>query len=812
MQKPIDVFISYARRDESALRELISHLAPMQRQGILRAWHDRELEAGARWEEEVRERLEAAQLILLLVSADFIASPSCWDVEMERAMARHAAGSARVIPILLRACDWKGAPFGHLAALPDNERPIQGRADRDEAWTDVALGIRAALEKNEKSDKKRPRAQSHRPIYPDAETRRLAQELERARVRLGALQLAGGDTAEAQREVLELRRQLREGGQLRAGDRLGQRGRYLLLDRVGRGGFANVWRARDDEQGHVVAIKVLHSSLAEDAIRRERFFRGAQRMAGLDHPGVVRVIEPHGEDGGFHFFVMEFVSGGDLHQAVLQQRLPAAQVIPLVLRVGDALRAAHAKGLVHRDVKPANILLDPSGEPRLTDFDLVAAADTTGGTRTGALGTYVYSAPESMDRPQDADARADVYGLGMTALFCLHGAQLPAEAVHDRAAFLRELSCDGTVKAVLEQAVAWKREKRYASIDDLCAALSIASRPRGALQARRGPSEAPPAAAPVAVVPSATATPATGIPAVGSAAFTAQAGSPGAIVARAVDAEDDAGRAGSAPKIEMAVIVGGRFWMGSADEDVSAKPDERPRRQVLVAAFRMSVYPTTQRLYREVMGTNPGLPASDELPVNNVNWWDAIEFCNRLSALRGFAPAYQLEGEGVIWNREANGYRLPTEAEWEYAARGTRGRMYPWGEEPPSDQLAWSDTRIKSPVLAMRAGPSPVGYYPKGASPFGILDMAGNVWEWCWDWYGDYQAVEGPVSNPVGPSIGYGRVLRGGSWRVVAKNRLRAAARHFMFASAKNADVGFRCVRGWMQAHSAKPPAGQPAR
>ncbi|WP_437718618.1 SUMF1/EgtB/PvdO family nonheme iron enzyme [Sorangium sp. So ce448] len=262
----------------------------------------------------------------------------------------------------------------------------------------------------------------------------------------------------------------------------------------------------------------------------------------------------------------------------------------------------------------------------------------------------------------------------------------------------------------------------------------------------------------------------------------------------------------------MAVIVGGRFWMGSADEDVSARPDERPRRQVLVAAFRMGVYPTTQRLYREVMGTNPGLPASDELPVNNVNWWDAIEFCNRLSALRGFGPAYQLEGEGVIWNREANGYRLPTEAEWEYAARGTRGRMYPWGDEPPSDQLAWSDARIKSPVLAMRAGPSPVGYYPKGASPFGILDMAGNVWEWCWDWYGDYQAVEGPVSNPVGPSIGYGRVLRGGSWRVVAKNRLRAAARHFMFASAKNADVGFRCVRGSMQAHSAKPAGGQPAR
>ncbi|WP_438001920.1 toll/interleukin-1 receptor domain-containing protein [Sorangium sp. So ce185] len=234
MLKPIDVFISYARRDESALRELVAHLALLQRQGVLRAWHDREIDAGAHWEAEVREHLEAAQLILLLVSADFIASPSCWDVEMERAMARHAAGSARVIPILLRACDWKGAPFGHLSALPDSERPIQGRADRDEAWTDVVLGIRAAL------DKKNPRQHGHRPNYPDLETRRLAQELERTRGRLRALQLAGVDAAEAQREVLELRRQLREGGQLRAGDRLGPGGRYLLLDRVGRGGFAKV--------------------------------------------------------------------------------------------------------------------------------------------------------------------------------------------------------------------------------------------------------------------------------------------------------------------------------------------------------------------------------------------------------------------------------------------------------------------------------------------------------------------------------------------------------------------------------------------
>src|SRR6185295_20240204 len=117
----IDVFIAYARNDESALEELVAHLAPLQRQGLIHAWYDRQVEAGDVWEAEIREHIEAAQMILLLVSADFLASPSCWDSEMERALRRQTAGAARVIPILLRACDWKNTPFGALSALPDNE-------------------------------------------------------------------------------------------------------------------------------------------------------------------------------------------------------------------------------------------------------------------------------------------------------------------------------------------------------------------------------------------------------------------------------------------------------------------------------------------------------------------------------------------------------------------------------------------------------------------------------------------------------------------------------------------------------------------
>jgi len=262
-------------------------------------------------------------------------------------------------------------------------------------------------------------------------------------------------------EILSLRRQLREGGQLRAGDRLGN-DRYLLLEAIGRGGFGNIWKAHDQATQAIVAIKVLHASMAGDVERRERFFRGARRMAELQHPAVVRVLEQHGEDGGFHYFVMEYVAGGNLRQAVLQGAITPDKIVPIILRVGEALALGHTKGLIHRDVKPANILLDEQGRPLLTDFDLVGAADTTGGTRTGAMGTLVYAAPECLDRPQDADARADVYGLGMTALFGFHGADLPFHQImRSPESFLDQLPCPAPIKRVLRRATSLERGERY---------------------------------------------------------------------------------------------------------------------------------------------------------------------------------------------------------------------------------------------------------------------------------------------------------------------------------------------------------------
>jgi nucleoside phosphorylase len=314
------------------------------------------------------------------------------------------------------------------------------------------------------------RAPYRAPQESEPHVRALAVQLDEAFARRKRLREAGAPTAAVDAEILALRRQMREGGVLRAGDSLGD-GRYLLLDQVGRGGFAYVWRALDREAGEEVAIKVLRSDLAADTTRLDRFFRGARIMAELSHPAVVRVRSQKEEDGGYQYFVMEFVPGGDLRHAVLSGSVKGEAALPLILTVGDALAAAHAQKIIHRDVKPANILLDAAGAPRLTDFDLVAVKDTTGGTRTGAMGTFGYAAPECMHHPQDADARADVFGLSMTAIFALHGRELPLDVVRDARGFIRKLACSEAIKAVLERGAAWDAEARFSDASAFCAAL-----------------------------------------------------------------------------------------------------------------------------------------------------------------------------------------------------------------------------------------------------------------------------------------------------------------------------------------------------
>lgn len=152
--QPLSVFFSYSHADETLRDKLAKHLSVLQRDKVIQTWHDRRISAGTEWAGQIDDNLNSADIILLLISDDFLASDYCYDVELKRAMERHEEKTARVIPVILRAVDWQGAEFRKLQALPKDARPITSWTNQDEAFADVAKGIRNAVTdiKNKRQD------------------------------------------------------------------------------------------------------------------------------------------------------------------------------------------------------------------------------------------------------------------------------------------------------------------------------------------------------------------------------------------------------------------------------------------------------------------------------------------------------------------------------------------------------------------------------------------------------------------------------------------------------------------------------------
>ncbi len=218
---------------------------------------------------------------------------------------------------------------------------------------------------------------------------------------------------------------------------------------------------------------------------------------------------------------------------------------------------------------------------------------------------------------------------------------------------------------------------------------------------------------------------------------------------------------------ETVLVPAGEFWMGSD----TGPNDEKPRRRIYLDAYRIDRFTVTNARYRRFLrATGRSEPSywgdSDfngaSQPVVGVDWYDAEAYCQ--------------------WS----GKRLPTEAEWEKAARGSDGRKYPWGEQ-------WDSSRANSRESNLDKT-APVGAYPGGASPYGALDMAGNVWQWVSDWYDAGYYKRSPERNPQGPERGKEKVLRGGSWTSFP-SYLRAAARDSNTRVFRYHYVGFRCAK-----------------
>jgi formylglycine-generating enzyme required for sulfatase activity len=243
--------------------------------------------------------------------------------------------------------------------------------------------------------------------------------------------------------------------------------------------------------------------------------------------------------------------------------------------------------------------------------------------------------------------------------------------------------------------------------------------------------------------------------------------------------------------VEMVQVGGGSFLMG---DTAGGGFGEGPLHTVTLTGFYMGKYEVTQAQYEAVMGvgSNPSFFKRDNYPVHSVSWYSAVEFCNAFSERGGLTPCYTIDkttgSEEWEWlvtrNTAANGYRLPTEAEWEYAAKGGNGSPgnYKYSGSDTVGKVAWYKGNTGGDKTRMVGTKSPNG--------LGLYDMSGNVWEWCWDWYGDYSSEA--QTDPEGPFSGFGRVIRGGSWLSVAGDTCSAYRRSHL---GRSWSVGFRIAR-----------------
>ena len=512
-------------------------------------------------------------------------------------------------------------------------------------------------------------------------------------------------------------------------------GVYEIVSVLGEGGMGVVYRAWDDALGREVAIKALHPNLFGDPEIRRRFIREAKVMRSFHHEHVVSVFD-FVEDPELLAIVMELVEGQTLEDflAAWGGPLPESDAQLIFGAVLSAMEAAHARGIVHRDLKPQNILLRPTEAglaPKVADFGIAKVIEGTQFTMTGAvLGTAHYMAPEQVQAPQAVDARTDVYALAVTLYRALTG-RLPFESDSQFAVMMSHVTQPPPPPRRYRPNLAPELEAL------LLEALSKDPKARPATCGEfRERLEQTLGAAPAAVVRA----------------------------ARPPIVEDTKGH-------RMLLVDAGRFQMGPS------------RRDVWLDAYYVDEVPVTNRWFQTFLDATGYWPEDEEAhrfvshwrsrtcpqrlldhPVVFVSWHDAQAFC--------------------AWA----GRRLPSEAEWEKAARGEDGRKYPWGrEEPTTDHANFGRSGT---------GTTPVKACPAGRAPCGALDMAGNVWEWCEDIDEPEFYLRGPTRNPRHTASAGDApcVVRGGSWMYDARS-LRTFARSSFHPSYRLDGVGFRTVR-----------------
>lgn len=519
--------------------------------------------------------------------------------------------------------------------------------------------------------------------------------------------------------------------------------RYRTISLLGEGGYARVWLAQQvtDSRVQVVLKEPLPSLVEPSSDQKTLVLRRfdiektvSDKLIEFSVPHVVVVRDRTRLQDGAPVLLMDYMPHGSLLEEIKRHPtgMPWERVVEIAQVLCRALTSFHdlPMGPIHRDVKPSNILFDRQGQPCLADFGLT---QLPGNSDRSILsgdyhpGTLAYMAPEQRESNVPLTPAADIFALGAVLFEALTGKRF-ADA--PPGAGPRRINRD--VPSWLDQAVlralASHPWERWQGASDLADALQ----PR-----RRSPW-------PVSIAPR----------------------PPGPRPRQHVIAFKPP---------ELCHVPAGGFWLGTHEEDPGAKDDERPMRYVVLSAYFISKYPVTVEEYQAFLeATGYSLqgrwkPVSKgrlRLPMTGVTWHDAITYCRWLQTRTG-----------KYWH-------LPTEAQWEKAARGSNRLLYPWGQSPDVQKCNCAEVNKRGLVN--------VDTFARYAqSPLGVCDLLGNAFEWCADWYDSKAYWSLSELNPTGPINGVERVMRGGSYSL-PHVQLRCVSRFHSSPGRRHREIGFR--------------------
>jgi eukaryotic-like serine/threonine-protein kinase len=619
------------------------------------------------------------------------------------------------------------------------------------------------------------------------------------------------------------------------------RNRYKIIKHLGSGGFGATYLAEDlnipaTPKPKCVVKHLQPSNPAPEVLElaKQLFEREANTLYRLGnlHSQIPKLSEHFQENGEF-YLVQEFVDGKDLsYEIVPGKKLSEADTIQLLQEILEVLAVIHQNNIIHRDIKPQNIMRRSDGKIILIDFGAVKeikGLSMSQGhvTSTIAIGTPGYMPSEqALGQPKLC---SDVYAVGMLGIYALTGIlppQLPKDPQNDEIIWRSWANVSEKTAKVLDAMVRYRSGERYPSAAqalDAVTGLKVKPKvakpktpqpvtPKGIDISRRqtlktlgwvsagfglavvagklfsgGSQETSTISSPPvdstttnsSTAPSpVTKTPTKSDLSLQSFNFeTVTVDSKGSINnRRKLNAKYFTEDLGNGVTLEMVQIPGGTFTMGSPESEAGSRDSESPWHQVKVPSFFMGRYVVTQAQYQAIMENNPANFKGDKRPVETVSWGDAVEFCQKLSQKTG------------------RNYRLPSEAEWEYACRASTTTPFYFGKTITTNLANYDGTVPpygSAPKGVYRKETTEVGKFPPNA--FGLYDMHGNVWEWCQDvWNDNYNDAPRDGTARLNGNDNQ-KLLRGGSWDDIPAN-CRSANRIFFTRDIRYFNIGFRVV------------------